>query len=198
LAKVKEKTMANKKNLGGILAVALVFGVFFTACPMETEEGDTWSKVTTLDQLNGTWKGSYSQTKTIREYMEGNGGTWNDAMATTYGDMKVTTSAEMTMTINASAKTQSQDMKMTMAYSGGNIDTLWATLKTAMGSGSGVTVNDSNHSITMTYSSSATTMTEAQITSMLDRGLEINQNGTKLKSPADDESGTPEIIFTKQ
>jgi hypothetical protein len=190
--------MVNKNFLWGILAAALVCGVFLTGCPTDTEEEDTWSNVTALDQLNGTWKGSYSQTKTIQEYTEENGGTWNGTMAAAYGNMKVTSTMEITMTINANAKTRGQDIKMTMAYSGGNIDTLWASLKSSMGSGSGVTVNDSNQSITMTQSSPATAMPEAEITGMLDQGLKINQNGTKLKSPADEDSGMPEITFAKQ
>jgi hypothetical protein len=190
--------MTNKKFIWGILVLALVFGTVLLGCPTEPEEEkDTWSDVTSLNQLDGTWKGTYSETQTIKEYMEGQGATWDDTAAAAAGDIKVTNSMEMTMTINASAKTQATSIKMTMAFSGGNIDTLWKSLKPTKEI-EGVTVDDSKHSMTMTQNSPAETMTDEEIADMLEQGLQINQKGTKLKSSADSDSGTSEIIFTKQ
>ena len=190
--------MTNKKFIWGILVLALVFGTVLLGCPTEPEEEkDTWSDVTSLNQLDGTWKGTYSETKTFKEYVEDQGGTWDDTAAAAAGDIKVTTSMEMTMVINASAKTQATSVKMTMAFSGGNIDTLWESLKPTEES-EGVTVDNSKHSITMTQNSTEQELDDEDIKDMLKQGLQINQKDTKLKLPADSDSRTPEIIFTKQ
>jgi hypothetical protein len=194
--------MANKKHLWGMLAMALVFGTVLLGCPTETEteeEKDTWSNVTSLEQMNGTWKYSYSQTLTIKEMTESQGETWTDEMSALYGDMKITISMiDAIMTINASAKTQAFSGTQTMTYSGGNIDTLWATIKQSSGSQSGVITDDAKHSLTMTINQPAQTMTDEQIARMLAGGVaaQINQNGSKLKRPAG--NGQPEVIMIKQ
>lgn len=46
-----------------MLVLVLVFGMTVVGCEIEPE-ADTWTNVTSLSQLNGTWKGSYSQTET--------------------------------------------------------------------------------------------------------------------------------------
>jgi hypothetical protein len=145
--------------------------------------------------LDGTWKGSYSQTQNIKDFVgEEN---WNEETAVVFGDMKVATTVETTLTIKAADKKQSMSMKMTMTFSGGNIAAMWDTLKGAMGSG-GVT-DDANHSISMTEDQPEETLTDDAITEMLNQGFQINQNGTKVKILADTmDSGSPEIIITKQ
>ena len=169
--------MANKKNWFGILVMVLVFGMAVVGCDNDPVNGggDTWSNVTSLSQLNGTWKGSYSFTET------------EDGIT-------VKTTTEMTLTINASAKTQSGTMKITMAFSGAGIAESWSGIKEAFEE-TGFTFNDSNHSMSMTETFSDT-FDDNDIAEMLASGIQINQNGTKVKQPAGD--GMPEIIMTKQ
>jgi len=54
----KEKTMADKKVVLRILAVALVFGLFVVGCNTDVA---TWKNVTDLNDVAGTWKASYSK-----------------------------------------------------------------------------------------------------------------------------------------
>jgi hypothetical protein len=175
--------MANKKNWFGILVMVLVFGMAVVGCDNDPVNGggDTWSNVTSLSQLNGTWKGSYSFTET------------EDGIT-------VKTTTEMTLNINASAKTESGTMKTTMAFSGAGITESWSGIKetfeeTFKETGVSVTFNDSNHSMSMTVTFSDK-FDDNDIAEMLASGIQINQNGTKVKQPAGD--GMPEIIMTKQ
>jgi hypothetical protein len=115
--------------------------------------------------------------------------------------MNVTDSLEMTLTIDAVAKTQTMSNKYTLTFSGGNnIDDVWDSIKEAMGSGTDdmkITPNDQNHSIVMTSSRGPSELTLTDAT--LQAGFQINQNGTKFKMPADsDYEGSPELIFIKQ
>jgi hypothetical protein len=191
-----------KNNLWmGMLAITLVFGMAVIGCDDgSTGDGsDTWSNVTSFNQLNGTWKGSYSQSMTMREMVEQEGEEWDSTMQAMFGDMRVTVKADITATINASAKTQASSMTMTQTYSGTNIAAVWPMLSGMLSGESGVTVNNSNHSITMTYNEAVEAIPDEAITQMLNSGLQINQNGTKIRQPAGSMgSGTPEVIMTKQ
>jgi hypothetical protein len=174
--------------------LVLAFGMVVIGCPT-TEAGaeDSWSNVTSLSQLNGTWKGSYAETVSLKEQF---GGEWNDEMETKVGsDMKVTASVELTVTINASAKTQSMSMKVTQTYAGSKISTAWAFIKEAIG-GQGFTFDDSKHSVSMTENMPASSIGEEEL---IGSGLKVNQDGTKIKIPADMMGeGAPEMIMTKQ
>jgi hypothetical protein len=187
--------MANKKNLWGMLAAALVCGMVLLACPNDTSEEDTWSDVTSLNQLNGTWKGSYNQTMTFKEMYEAEGGTWDDDMQTMFGDMKVALSTEITIIINASAKTQKTSMTMTAVFSGGNISDkeVWKAIKTQAEGGE---FDDAKHSITMTAAGEEITLDADAITEMLKAGTQINQDGTKIKQPESEHA--PETTLIKQ
>jgi hypothetical protein len=180
-----------------MLAMALTFGLVLTGCPNSTtEETDTWSDVTNLSQLGGTWKGSYSETMAFKEMA---GDAWNDEMQTTLGDVKVAISAEITVTINAAAKTQVMSTTMTQTFSGGNIGTAWSFISSMVSGQEGITVDNAKHSVTMTQTQPATTLSDEDIADMLAAGLKINQNGTKVKLPADTlGSGSPEITLIKQ
>jgi hypothetical protein len=212
--------------MAGIAAAALVFAMVFSACPQDASEEDTWSKVTKLEELNGTWKGSYSETKTMKEAMEDSveemieeakeaaGDAWTtemeaemrtaakaqiDAQMLIFGDgMKVTVSAEITSTFNAAAKTSKVSGKTTMAYSGGNVDTIWESFSSGLTS-SGFTVDNSKHSATMTIPEIEETLTDEDIAELLDGSIEINQDGTKVKIAAGTlDDSAPEIIMHKQ
>jgi len=188
-----------------MLVMVLIFGMTVVGCDNgTTSESDTWSNITSLNQMNGTWKGSYSQNnRPIKDVVEEQGGTWSPEMQTMYGNMRVTSRTDITLIINASAKTQATSMASTASYSGGNINIIWSMLKLSLESlaeqGVTVTTNDANHSITMSYSFPAETLSDAEITEMLNSGLQINQNGTKIKVPANSlMQGIPELIFYKQ
>jgi hypothetical protein len=187
--------MKKRRYVLGFAGVILAVSFVLAGCPIDSEEEDSWSNVTSLNQMNGTWKGSYSQTQAIKEFI---GEEWNESMGQLLGDIKVTTSAEMTQTINAGAKTWAAVIKMTVTFSGGNTSVLWGTIKENMGV-SGATFDDTKHSMTYTYDEPAQPLSDGQISEMLASGIQINQNGTKIKMPAGAmEEGSPEIIFVKQ
>jgi hypothetical protein len=60
LAKVKEKEMAKKRFIFGMLAAALVFAVVAVGC----DNGDTWRAPASLVEVDGTWKASVKNTVT--------------------------------------------------------------------------------------------------------------------------------------
>jgi len=173
--------MADKKIWMGILALALVFGMAVVGCggdDSSSSEADTWASVTSLTQLNGTWKGSATQRNS-------NGG------------ITMTMTMEMTMTIiatNATTGTMSGVQKMTYTFSG-NIDTAtWNSIKESFGGEEGVIINDSARSIIMTDTITSQSIKLTDLT-----GAQINQNGKKVKQPAGaDGEGSPEMIFIKQ
>ena len=195
----------NKNFFSVMLVMVLIFGMTVVGCDNgTTSESDTWSNITSLNQMDGTWKGSYSQNnRPIKDVVEEQGGTWSPEMQTMYGNMRVTSRTDITLIINASAKTQAMSMALTGSYSGGNINIIWPMLKPVLESlaeeGVTVTTNDATHSISMTYSFPAETLSDAEITEMLNSVLQINQNGTKIKVPANSlMQGIPELIFYKQ
>ena len=159
--------MANRKFFAGILAMALVFGMALVGC--SDDDGDTWSNVTSLSQVDGTWKGSYTVTTTEE------GLTYKAVMG-------------ITSTINASARTQTSVINTTVTVSGKDINTYWPTIKEVF-KGPGVTFNDSNHSFSWTENSSGS----ISLSDFSD--TQINQKGNKLKER--DEDGE-EFILTKQ
>jgi hypothetical protein len=178
--------MANKKNWLGILVIVLVFGMMVVGCSNGTTDGDgttgggsdVWTNVTSLSQLNGTWKTQ----STVTGNMEG---------------IKVTQNySNYTLTFNSVTKTMSVSGTIKMTLSGGNISEFWSDMKEGlefMNQQDGVTVsaNDANHTITMTFNNFSQSVDDDYIQEM---GFQINQNGTKLKVIEDGH----EIIYTKQ
>jgi hypothetical protein len=191
-----------KRNLflRAMPAMALICTIAVIGCNNGTkEEPDTWSNITSLNQIDGTWKGTYSQNnRPVKDVMEEFGMPWDSDMQILFGDMKVTARVDITMTIDAGDSTIKMDMASTGTFSGGNINELWPMLKLALVGyeEEDITINDTNHSITMTYSIPAMEITDEDIAEI---GLQMNQNGTKIKSPANFVIyGTPELIFIKQ
>jgi hypothetical protein len=173
--------MVNKRFWLGILVMVLVFGLTVVGCDdgsTDDSKADTWSNVTSLSQLNGTWKGSFTQTETEQ-------------------GITIRATMEMTMTItatNATTGTMSGTQKMTMTFSGNGINEYWSVIKETYASEQGWTVNDSTHSVTMTDTLPSQPMSMSEMD-----GVQINQDGKKVRLP----SGTmgedsPEIIFIKQ
>ena len=167
--------MTNKKILLAMLVIEFAFGMTVVGCD-NSPEGDTWSNVTSLSQLDGTWNGWFTFTET------------EDGIT-------VRTTVDATQTINASAKTVSASIIVTMEFSGARIVLFWPFIKEAFEDEDGVTINDSTRTITMTETINELLDDDA-IAEMLDSGIQINQDGTKIKTPPMD--GIPEIIMTKQ
>jgi hypothetical protein len=187
-----------------MLIMALVSGMSVLGCGTTGGETETWLNITTLNQMDGTWKATYGQTnKPIKDVMEEQGVSWNSAMQSMFGDMRVNSRADITLTINAGDKTMAMSVTSTTTYFGGNINTLWPMLRAGMeGSpedGIEIILDDSTHSMSMAYVSPVETMSAEDITAMLSSGLKINMDGTKIKVPKDSLAlGLMELIFIKQ
>jgi len=176
-----------KKNIWFPVCV-LILGILCASCDTSTSTSpkpDTWSLVTSLDQLNGTWKGSYKKTMPIKKVFELLDMTWDDSTAFLFGDMKVTISTETISTINASEKIQSGSVKMTLTFFDGTINYTWGPIKSAIIEAipdiPKDAFDDKNHSITMTQKIDEQPITDEEVDELLSSGLQINQNGKKLK-----------------
>jgi hypothetical protein len=159
--------MADKKFFVGMLVIALVFGMVITGC--DSDGGDTWSNVTSLSQVNGTWKGTITDT-------------------TVESGITIKMVGDVTITINANSGTMSGKIIATITFSGKDIDSIWPALKAEYIS-MGYTANNKNHSVTWTETSPTISITLADF-----RDAQINQNSTKLKLIGDDGE---ESILTK-
>ncbi|MDR2517384.1 MAG: hypothetical protein LBC88_08405 [Spirochaetaceae bacterium] len=129
------------------------------------------------------------------------GDDWNEALQTQFGDMNMTTSVNKTWTINATDKTQESSTIYTYTFSGGNITTdgVWDAVKTGWPE-SDAEANDAAHSITGTSDRAETISPEFSTDAAFIEayGIQINQDGTKMK--ARERPGTEEevITFSKQ
>jgi hypothetical protein len=180
-----------------IIALAAVIGFSMAACGGDDDGGatdggggstDIWTNITSLTQLNGTWKGPFTLTL---PYGEG----------ITEKNVR-----EITLTYTATDSntgTWTRSEKLTITFSGGNINTAWPAIKEeykSMDNGviaTDMTFNDSTHTVSYTSPPDAPSPTTLSDVS----GTQINQNGTKLRWPARQEEGSyrqAEIIFTKQ
>ena len=133
----------------------------------------TWSNVTSLSQVNGTWKYSLSDTETMPGVSENI-------------DMDVV--VEITFTVNAKAGTLSAAQKRTITFSGADVAQLWSEIKSNE-EYIGWTANDTNHSLTETQTGPSEKVTVSDFKDFL-----INKDGDKLMAPFDDEMA----IFDKQ
>jgi len=178
-------------------------------------DGETWSAVTSLAQLNGTWKGTYTEGPSpISDFFgaredDGHGGGHEVDLTEMFGNMMVTIVSEMTATINATAKTLASTDKTIMTFTGGKINEtgVWGKVKENLvgnseseeGVTETVTYNDNAHSATITRVESAQSMEDEEIAMLTSGALQINQSGNKIKLPADMMGdGSPEVILSKQ
>jgi len=99
--------MENKKFWLGILVLVLLFGMTVVGCDNGTTNGgnDTWSNVTSLSQVNGSWKAPSSYS-----------GTMQGTNITVYFNNYI-------VTFNATAQTISVSGSSTSFYSGADINT---------------------------------------------------------------------------
>jgi hypothetical protein len=173
-----------------------------------TASSDTWTNVTSLAQIDGTWKSEYIYTRTY-----------------TYDGITHNYKAEITETINASAKTYSGSWKRieTISGSGSNFNSYWNeqtsqyyasyplgththvdeegntytyTTKITYSNGSTIytvtfsndvfsnedliEINESTHTITQTVWLGPLTLNNEGIAEMLS-SRQINQNGTRMR-----------------
>jgi len=170
--------MSKNFFISAMLVMALVFGMTVIGCGNgTTEENDTWSNVTSVSQVNGSWKAPSKYT-------------FQD-----HGMTYTSNTNNYILTFNAAAKTMSVSGSQTTTISGGDINEVWPGLKASLQSmnqnGITVTFNDANHSYTMTYNNYSEAFTDSDLTQM---GFQINQKETKLKLS----NGGTDIIYTKQ
>ena len=164
--------MANKKIWLGMLVIVLAFGMTVVSCDNGTT--DTWTDITSLSQVDGTWKGSFTYTETEDGFT-------------------VRTNLEITQTINATAATMSGNVTIRMTFSGTGIAEAWPFIK-EMFEEEGVVVNDSTRTITITEPLPSGPITLASL-----GDIQINQSGSKIKYPySDDGEILGDIIFNKQ
>jgi hypothetical protein len=161
-----------KLNLFGMFALILAFGIIFASC--DSEEPDTWTTVTSINQLDGSWKGSYNKTRTYKEWYAKWGNTWSDQSEALYGSMSMKWSLDQILTINAGAGTLSWATTYKRVYSGGKISSAWDLIKTWDWSDN-ATFNDNDHSVTQTTNSGPSTFNWNL------SYVQINQNGKKIK-----------------
>jgi len=195
--------MANKKLWFGMLVIALVFGMTVISCDDDSGGGggdSEWVNVTSLAQINGTWKGTYIETN-------------EDAPGVTRKS-----EIEEIYTINASARTMTLSLLkeiMTFSGSASDLNTYWNNRKSDYTIGTHtseyvdengntytetytvtysngiytvtepnsdytytVTINDSAHTMTMMTSNQTQTLTDADIASL---GIQVSKDGTKLR-----------------
>jgi hypothetical protein len=178
-----------------LFAVLLIFTL--TGCDNLLGDGaDTWNIVTSLNQLHGTWTGTFSQFMTLREYVENiEGAAWTPAVAATYGDISLTLTVGQTSIINSETRIQTGNQIDTYVFTGGNIINAWPLLKQSNPSRPGFLVlfNDSNHTMVISRD------IPPQMVSMINfLGSQINQDDTKVKIPAGYYwEGSPEVILSK-
>jgi flagellar basal body L-ring protein FlgH len=203
--------MAHKKTttkLLGIAAIALAIVFSFAGCDnpaaSDGNTSETWAKVTSWDQLNGTWKGSYSGNMTGEDFVRNKTSlTWDTAKSTLGENLKAAMSITDTITIDTAAKTHAESSTTTATLSDVNGSSGWNAIKTALENYfnanlsyySNVTFNETAHTVTYTYSFGTSPIT-GDVDSFFPGAVEINNSGTKFKLLAG--SNYPEITYTKQ
>lgn len=177
----------------------LLLVLAFAGCDNgSTTEADIWSDVTSKNQLNGKWKGQYSETMTIKQLMEEEDA-WDPTLESLLGGITVTVTANLTAVVSAANQTLSIDMIVTQKYSGGNIKMAWFGISPIL-IARGYEVDNKNYSATIkTQALPETTFTDDEVADVLNSGLKINQHGTRLLIPEDFMGyGLSQMIFTKQ
>ena len=182
------------KRLLGLSILLLAFVFVFTGCD-SNGDSDSWSSVVSVEHLNGSWQGSYSQDMPIKDYMETYEGGWDPSLQIVYGDMNVISTVDINTTINSDIMRQTGTVRVTERFSGGNISTLWPFFKQGFEAmGTQVQVNDDNYSMSVIQVIN-------QTVSLADfAGLEINQNYNKVRFRASEFEfvGNDYIVLNKQ
>jgi len=165
----------NKRNpVKGMILMTLALTFLFASC------SDTWTPVTEVSQMDGRWKGTFTQIMSVDDYF-GEGAS-NDLA------VSVKISVDVELTINVSANTYNDSSKIVMAFSGKDVNAFWDEMS-AFASYLG-DVDNSKKTITMESNDSNTS-----IPSNFINGFEINQNGKKFRQTFIDDQY---IIMKKQ
>ena len=169
----------------------LLLALAFTGCGGgDGGESDTWAFASS-SQLDGTWKGTESITKTMQEW----GTLWDwDYTASDYeevfGNMSMKVTSDLIWIFNGGKVTGSE--KIVESFSGGKVNTAFPTLVEWWADES-VIVNDSNRTMTYNYDNISFTYGESE------RWIQINQDGKKIKLTGGSLYNTPlDRILTKQ
>ena len=182
------------KRFLGLSVMLLAFVFVFTGCPDSGGgSSDNWSNVESIEHLNGTWAGSFSENMSIRDFMEDEFGGWDSEMQAYFGNMSVRLTMNMTLTINSNTSLMTGTQGASFRFSGGNINNVWPELR-EMFEWSGFDVNDSNRTVSMIEP-----FTES-ITIADFPGVQVNQNYTKFRIPMSeiDETSSGYMVFDKQ
>ena len=195
-----------KKNLW--LLGLLVF--IFASCDTGSEAADTWSDITSLHQLAGTWVGTQTRTVPLINILE-EGGYPTADIKEIIKDIKVKIVVKTTVIIEAdddNEGTMSATINAIVSLFGGNpyvLDMVWGMMMDEnmleniyedMPFDATIEIDDDNHSITMNSEE------EGSITlDDIAPRFEINQTGTKLRADTSDLGGgfiPSEIILYKK
>jgi hypothetical protein len=111
-----------KLRLLGLTTMLLALSLIFIGCGDGAGgEPDSWSSITNLDQLNGTWKGTLGDTLTIKKFHDNEGKIWDSSMQEQFGDISVKINMDGIYIINSNTGTESGTVKTTFTCSGGKI-----------------------------------------------------------------------------
>jgi uncharacterized lipoprotein YehR (DUF1307 family) len=179
-----------KLKVFSLLALILALGLILAGCGGDAES-DTWSAVTSFDQLNGTWKGSKSEKHTYKEWYAIWEDTWTDYMEALYGNMSMEHKLDYVIVINSAVKTYSMTGVETQIYSGEKIASAWPVMLTWTWNGDQPVINDKDHSFSWTWNNEPVTVTDNWL-----QNFQVNQNGKKIKVLKWFNDGT-DLIFTK-
>ena len=172
-----------RTTLGGTAVVALVMAMLLTGCLGGGGGGDTWTNVTSLSQINGTWKTTNTHTQTFTEDP--------DTGDPVPNGLTITSITEGISTFNAKAGTASGTAVHTVKFTQStgettNLNYAWTAFKDNFEDQFPTATFDD-----ATYTATATTSTETVSITLADLGsVQINQTKKKMKI-ADSE-------FTKQ
>ena len=191
----------------GLLVCVLALGALLAGCDTPTS-ADKLLPVTSLSQLDGTWKFSYTETQTLAEWAkfvtdylgDDDLGFDIDNLASLGIDpskIRVNMKVEGTQTINASAQTAKSSGTATMTFSGDGSDLLIIGLLVYMSEmPDGVSVDPLKKTVTMDISSEPYPLNSDDIADLL-ANTQISQDGKKIKLSVPG-LGSREITATKQ
>ena len=153
--------MENKRFI--ILFFLLIVSDHFVASEILTNnEDDLWHNVTEISQLNGTWKGNVSETRS------GPG-------------ITVDAKIDMILTINSSANIISQNVVMNNKFSGALLFVIWNQVRRRIADvpDFDAMVDNSTNTVTLTRNEGPRILDEDEIVRIKNHTM-INKNGTKI------------------
>jgi hypothetical protein len=191
--------MRQNKTCLKIFAAAVFFALTLAGCG-DLDEGDVWSDVTSMSQVDGTWEGSYSESLSLLEA----------SVPPEYSDMlnyevDFEITVETIMTFSEVNETVSGESNIIIRVTGPDASAVWLIftmmvlpmITSELPEDMIITANNSNKSITMTQDLVETDVSDSSLAAM---GLKINQGGDKLKIPAEAFEGylSEDVILYKR